>query len=664
MVTTAAYGTWVSPISAQLAARHEGGPGWVSAVGREVWWTEPRPTEGGRTALVRRLEDGAAATVLPEPWNVRSRVHEYGGRSYLPLPDGAVVFAEFSDQRLYRHSPDEGGEPVPLTPEPGRPAGLRYVEPVLAPRGDEVWCVREAFTGPAPTDLTRAIVAIPIDGTAAERPDAVRVLVRDTHFLAGPAIAPDGRRLAWIGWQHPEMPWDSTVLRVAGIGRSGQIGAPRTVAGGAGVSVVQAEWSGPSRLLAVDDSGGWWNLHLIDVEGGAAQVDLCRRDEEFGGALWQLGMRWFAPLPDGRVAVVHGRSSTRLGVLDPRTGALVDVRTPHTEWAATLAVSDDGAVVGVAGAPDRAFDVVRVDPSSSSWAGLAARAADDGVPPAYLPAPEARTFHGVGGRDVHATLYPPRSPDHAAPPGELPPYVVFVHGGPTSRSPVVRDLEIAFFTSRGLGVVEVEYGGSTGHGREYRDRLREQWGVVDVQDSATVARALVAEGLADPARLAIRGGSAGGWTTAAALTSVDDFACGAILYPILDLAGWRSGETHDFESQYLESLVGPWPDTRQRYVDRSPVNRADRLSVPFVLLQGLDDVICPPVQAERFLRKVAGRGIPHAYLTFEGEQHGFRHEETITAALEAELSLYGQVFGFEPVDVPRLDLGDTRQGHG
>ncbi len=653
MVTTARYGTWTSPIGARTAARHDGRPGWVTAVGGEVWWTEPRPTEGGRVALVRHTQDGRTSTVLPPPWSVRSRVHEYGGRAYAVVPHGPVVFSEYSDQRLYRHGPDGSAPPVPLTPSPDRPAGLRYVEPILAPAGDEVWSIREEFTGPAPTDVTRAIVAVPLDGSGAVG-EVVRVLVRDTHFLAGPRVSPDGRRLAWIGWNHPDMPWDSTLLRVAEIGPDGEVGEPRTVAGGPDQAVVQVEWTDASTLLAVTDPHGWWNLYRVDVERDTAPAALCPREEEFGGPMWQLGMTWFTPLPDGKVAAIHGRASTRLGVLDPATGEVVDIASPHTEWASTLATSR-GAVVGVAGGPDRAYRVVEADPGTGEWRGLSP-AGDDGVDPAYLPVPEARTFAGVGGLEVHANLYQPRSPDFVAPEGQRVPYVVFVHGGPTSRAPMVHDLEVGFFTSRGLGVVEVNYGGSTGHGRAYRNRLRENWGVVDVEDSACVARALVAEGLADPARLAIRGGSAGGWTAAVALTSVDDFACGTIRYPIVDLAGWRTGETHDFESRYLDSLVGPWPAEERRYHERSPVNRAAKLSVPFLLLQGLEDEICPPVQCERFLERQTGRGIPHAYLTFAGEQHGFRREETMVAALEAELSLYGQVFGFEPVDIPRLEL--------
>lgn len=681
MSGTVPYGAWPSPIDAARVSLADGRPGWVSLYGSQPWWVAPMPAENGRVALVRA---GAAGpeVVLPRPWSVRSRVHEYGGRAYVLVPaepGPVVVFAEFSDQRLYRFQPDTDDELRPLTPHPDQPAGLRYVEPAVGPGGREVWCIREKHHGPASTDVTRAIVAVPLDGSAAADSSAVRIVVADRHFLACPRISPDKRRLSWIGWDHPSMPWDSTELRVAAIDDDGTASAPVTVAGGPDEAVVQAEWESSDALLYVSDPTGWWNLHRMtlgdDGRPAGTPVDLCPRDEEFGGALWQLGLQWFQPMDDGRVAVIHGRSSARLSLLDPATGTLQTVDGEHTEWASTLALR--GSILcGVAGSPGLPYQVTVADAGTLSTAGIRGRLAggrgDDEpaipggpgaeaspspVDDAYLPVPQARTFAGPGGRDVHAHLYPPRNPACTAPGGELPPYVVFVHGGPTGHVVMVYDLEIAYFTSRGIGVVEVNYGGSTGHGRAYRNRLRENWGVVDVEDCVAVATALVDEGTADPRRLAIRGGSAGGWTSAAALVFTDVFRCAVIQYPIVDLAGWRTGETHDFESQYLESLVGPWPQTAERYRERSPSSYPERVSVPFLLLQGLDDEICPPVQAERFVRAVADHGVPHAYLTFEGEQHGFRKADTIVAALEAELSLYAQVFEFTPAGhPPRLEL--------
>jgi dipeptidyl aminopeptidase/acylaminoacyl peptidase len=427
----------------------------------------------------------------------------------------------------------------------------------------------------------------------------------------------------------------------------------RTVLGGPQESVAQVEWAQDGTLLAATDRTGWWNLHRVDPGSGEV-VNLCPREEEFAGPVWRTGPRWFAPLSNELVAVLHGRGAQRLGILDTTSGELTDAPGEWTEWVGPLAVSGT-RVVGTAASPRTSFEIVEYD-TRTGRCGVIGSEHHDAVDPAYVSEPVERTFTGPGGREIHAHVHPPRNPHFAAPDGELPPYAVWVHGGPTSRSPLVSDLEISYFTSRGIGVAEVNYGGSTGYGRAYRERLREQWGVVDVEDCAAVAQALVAEGSADPARLAIRGGSAGGWTSAASLASTDVYACGTILYPIFDLYSFADGETHDFESQYLESLVGPIAEVPERYRERSPANRAGDVTAPFLLLQGLDDVICRPVQCERFLDRIAGRGIPHAYLTFDGEGHGFRREETLVRCLEGELSLYGQVFGFTAPGIPLLEL--------
>ncbi|MCM2425359.1 S9 family peptidase [Streptomyces sp. RKAG337] len=650
------YGAWPSPIGAATAASHDGGPEFVGFVGDEVWWTEPRPAEGGRRALVRRLADGSEQCPLPAPWNVRSRVMEYGGRPWAGTPDAdgpLIVFANFADQRLYAYRP--GAEPVPLTPVSAVGDGLRWVDPQIHQDRDEVWCVLEEFTGDGPSDVRRVIAAVPLDGSAAADRGAVRELTDGAdRFVTGPRLSPDGRQVVWIAWNHPLMPWDGTELKLAQVGKDGSFSGARTLIGGSEESVAQAEWAADGTLIAATDRTGWWNLHRVDPGTGEA-VNLCPRQEEFAGPVWKLGYRWFAPVGEGLLAVLHGVGAQRLAILDPATGELADVPGRWTEWAAGLATSGT-RVLDVAASARSSSEIVELD-TSTGHARVIGCAHQDAVDPAYLPDPTARTFTAPGGREVHAQVYPPRNPAAGAPAGELPPYVIWVHGGPTSRVPMVLDVEIAYFTSRGIGVAEVNYGGSTGYGRAYRERLREQWGVVDVEDCAAVAQALVDEGTADGARLAIRGGSAGGWTTGASLTSTDLYACGAISFPILDLTGWSAnGETHDFESRYLESLVGPLAEVPDRYRDRSPVNSADRVTAPFLLLQGLDDVICPPVQCERFLERIAGRGIPHAYLTFEGEGHGFRREDTIVACLEAELSLYGQVFGFVPPGVPQLGL--------
>ncbi|MFE5814316.1 prolyl oligopeptidase family serine peptidase [Streptomyces sp. NPDC056479] len=646
---TLAYGSWPSPIDAAVAAAHEGRPEYVGLVGDEAWWIEPRPTEGGRRTLVRRSADGTEESVLPEPWNVRSRVVEYGGQPWAgEVVDGRplVVFVDFADQRLYRY--EEGDEPRPLTPVSGLGGGLRWVEPQLRLDLGEVWCVLEEFTGEGPTDVRRVLAAVPLDGSAAEDRDAVRELTDGRHrFVTGARISPDAGRAAWLAWDHPRMPWDGTELLVADIGADGTLGGPRIVAGGPEESIAQVDWSADGRLLYSSDRSGWWNLYR-DAE------PLCPREEEFGGPLWKLGLRWFAPLASGLVAVVHGRGSTALGVLDPETGEIVDAAGPWSEFAPTLAVHGD-RVIAVGASPRSAYEVVELDTCTGRSRVIGA-AHDDAVDPSHYPEPQIRTFTGPAGNDIHAHIYPPHNPGCVAPADTPPPYVVWAHGGPTDRAPLVLDLAIAYFTSRGIGVAEVDYGGSSGYGREYRNRLREQWGVVDVEDCATVALALADEGTADRDRLAVRGGSAGGWTTAASLTMTDVYACGTILYPILDLAGWGTGETHDLESQYLESLVGPLDEVPARYAERSPVAHADRLTVPFLLLQGLDDVICPPAQCERFLARMVGRRVPHAYLAFEGEGHGFKRAETMIRVLESELSLYAQVFGLNPPGIPKLEL--------
>ncbi|MFF4312529.1 prolyl oligopeptidase family serine peptidase [Streptomyces sp. 900105755] len=640
---TKAYGSWPSPVDAALAAAHDGFAEWVGFVGDEPWWTEPRPAEGGRRTLVR---GATGESVLPAPWNVCSRVIEYGGLPWagaVPKGDGEplLVFVHFDDQRLYLYRP--GGTPRPLTPP-----GPRWADPQLLLDRDEVWCVLEEFTGAAPTDVRRVLAAVPLDGSAADDRAAVRELTDERHrFVTGPRLSHDGRRAAWLAWDHPRMPWDGTELLVGEVGSDGVLHSVRTAAGGPTEAVAQVEWSADDRLLYTSDRSGWWNLYRDDQP-------LCPREEEFAGPLWRLGQNWFAPLDNGMIAVLHGRGAMTLGILDPETGEIADAAGPWTEFSATLAVHGT-RVLAVGAGPRTAHEVVGLD-TATGRARVVGTPHRDAVDPAYYPDPQVRTFTGPGGREVHAHIHPPHHPGHIAPEGELPPFVVWAHGGPTSRTPLVLDLAITYFTSRGIGVAEVNYGGSTGYGRAYRERLREQWGVVDVEDCAAVALALAEEGTADRARLAIRGGSAGGWTTAASLTGTDVYACGTISYPVLDLTSWGAGETHDFESQYLESLIGPLAEVPERYVERSPSEHADRLTAPFLLLQGLDDVICPPAQCERFLARLDGRPVPHAYLTFAGEGHGFRRAETLVRALEAELALYARVFGLDVPGIPELEL--------
>jgi dipeptidyl aminopeptidase/acylaminoacyl peptidase len=675
------YGEWPSPIGAADLARSGVVLGFVATVGDEVWWDETRPQENGRAAVVRRRPDGTVVDALPEPWHARTRVHEYGGKAWLPVPgvDGpSLVFAHWDDQRLYLLEP-AASQPRPLTPEPAESGALRYADLVPAGDGTEVLCVREAHHD---GQVTRHIVAVPLDGSAATDPDRVREVAGGSDFVAYPRISPDGRRIAWIAWDHPRMPWDGTELRVADL-HDGVAASVRSVLGGPEESVLQPEWADKETLYAISDRSGWWNLYRVPVTGDGADGDaadgdgaadggqaeaLCPREEEFAFPMWLLGRVTYAVLGDGRLAVLHGSGTYALGILDPATGTLRDLEVPaahapFTVWSSTLAVGA-GGLVGVAGSGQEPLTVVRVDPATGD------PGSRDGHPvrverlrpsfarvpdPDYLPQPRSEALPGPNGRVVHAHIFPPRNPEARAPEGEKPPYVVFVHGGPTSQSLPVLKLDTAYFTSRGIGVIDVDYGGSTGYGRAYRQVLAGQWGVVDVEDCVAAALALVGRGEADGARLAIRGGSAGGWTTLAALTGTDFFAAGTSYFGVAELMSFAE-DTHDFESRYLDGLVGPLPEAHDRYVERSPLSHVDQLSCPVLLLQGSDDRVVPPSQSLMFRDALAAKGIPHAYLEFEGEQHGFRMESTIVAAHEAELSFYGQVLGFDPPGVPRLEL--------
>ena len=667
---TAPYGAWPSPVAAADVAHARIRLSFPTVMADQVWWQEVRPEQGGRTTVVRRAADGHRSELVAAPWNARTRVHEYGGRSYLPVPAEAagwdIVFANYADQRLYLgagaaaatrkdSAPGPAGGLVPrvLTPGPIEPGALRYADFVLSPDRSEIWCVREQHEQ---DQVRRAIVAVPLDGSAADDPAAVRELVSGADFYAFPTPSPDGSRLAWICWNHPRMPWDGSELRVA-VMAGGVPGRGTLIKGGPAESVLAPCWRDEASLYVVSDWSGWWNIYQVGLHGEPPEA-LYPAEEEFAGALWQLGERPFAVLGDGRLAVVHGQGDLRLGVLDPERGELTDLDSPYTAFGTS--VSADGAVVvAVAGGPATPQGIVRVDAITGRTEALR-RELDEVPDAAYLPVPEAVEIEGPFGRAVHALVYPPSNPAATAPDGELPPYVVWAHGGPTSRVTSILDMEKAYFTSRGIGIIDVNYGGSTGHGRGYRERLRRQWGIVDVEDAIAAARGLAARGLADPQRLAIRGGSAGGWTALCAVTT-GSTAHGKIFSAATSYCGPVNLEefaqqTHDFESRYLDGLVGPLPGFAVTYRERSPAGHVTEATSPVLVLQGLDDPIVPPEQSEAIVRELAAHGIDHAYLAFEGESHGFRRAESVIAALDAELSFYGQILGFTPPGISVLKL--------
>ncbi len=643
------YGSWPTPVTSALVVRAAARLGEVVVDGgddeADVWWSESRPDEGGRSALVRRSADGAVTDVLPPPWNARTRVHEYGGGAWA-VAGGTVWFTSFPDQRLYRLDAGAVG-PVAITPEPELPAGVRYAD--LTPTGDGgLLAVRETHAASgAAADVVNEVVRLSPDGTA-------EVLVSGPDFVSDPRPGPGGQ-LAWLQWDHPDMPWDAARLVV----RDGD-GTETVVAGGPGESAVQPTWGDDGTLWFCCDRTDVWALWRRRP-GGQAEPAL-DTGSDVAGPQWVFGQRRFAVLPGGRVVAAAGRDGAdRLVVLEP-DGSARDVELPGWTTLRYLTAAGDG-VVCVAGSPAREPVVLRAGLDGSAEVLRPAR--DLGLDPAWFSRPEQVTFPteelGTGIAEAHAAVYPPANPDVTAPEDERPPLVVMVHGGPTSAHDRTLDLGIQYFTSRGFCVAHVDHRGSTGHGRRYRDALRGRWGEVDLDDVVACARWLADSGRVDPARMAIRGGSAGGFTTLAALARRPGvFTAGASHFGVADL-GALAAETHKFESRYLDGLVAPWPEGAAVYTERSPITHVGALDTPLAVFQGAEDEVVPPDQAEAIVAALRDRGVPHAYLLFPEEQHGFRRAPNIRAALDGELSFYAQVWGFalpadegiEPIPVVR-----------
>jgi len=639
VTTPLPYGTWPSPLTAKAVSaaspRLEG----ARFVGDEVWWGESVPDEGGRTAVRRRTASGEVLDAIAPPWSARSRVHEYGGGAWTTVAGDALVFVEKADQRVWRAS--AGEDPRPLTPLAGdmRFGGLTW-------QGGRLLAVREAHDGsPVPH---RDIVEIPLDGRAARDAAALLSLVEDSDFFAHPTLSPDGSHLAWIAWNHPAMPWDRAELRVGRL-EDGVVAEWATVAGGT-TAPLQPVWIGEDDLLYSDDPDGRWNVWRLRLTADLHREPIAPADADTGGPLWVLGQRWFAVLDDGRVVAVRTNGADELVVID-RDG---EEAALAVEAVAALSIEDvRGTRILLSGAGTDGAALWEIDVDDPA----AARLIVGGTSPwgaEWMPRARAVTVEGPHG-PVHAYDYPPTNPDATAPDGELPPYVVFVHGGPTAHVGGAASAKIAYFTSRGIGVLDVNYGGSSGYGRAYRERLLGQWGVVDVDDVIAAARGHAGAGRSDPDRLAIAGGSAGGWTVLCAVTRSDTFAAGISRYGVADLRR-LAADTHDFEARYLDSMVGPLPEAEALYIARSPLSRLDRLRTPLLIEQGLDDLVVPPSQSEAVRDALRANGVAHAYLAFEGEGHGFRRAETVVRQLEAEIAFLGQILGFEASGVPALEL--------
>lgn len=627
----APYGSWRSPITSQLIAAETIGLTEIALDGDDIYWIEMRPAEGGRYVVVRRMPDGGMADITPLPFNARTRVHEYGGGAFLAA-EGTVYFSNFTDQRLYRQDP--GCEPRPITPE----EDLRHADGVIDRRRGRMILVREDHRS-SDREAVNSLVTLGLEGG-----EGGKVLVSGNDFYSSPHLSPDGSRLAWLTWNHPNMPWDGTELWVAELKADGSVDGAELVAGGTHESIFQPEWSPDGVLCFVSDRTGWWNLY----RWRDGQIEpILEMEAEFGRPQWVFGMSTYGFESATRIICSYTREGTwHLASLDLRTGELEAIETPYTEIAFLRVAS--GRAVFCAASPTQPTSIVQLDLATRDLEVLR-RSSQATVDPGYLALPEAIEFTTAQGLRAHAFYYAPRNRDYVAPPGERPPLLAMSHGGPTSATSSALSLGIQYWTSRGFAVLDVNYGGSTGYGRGYRQRLDGQWGVVDVDDCVSGALDLLERGEVDGERLAIRGGSAGGYTTLCALTFRKHLRAGASYFGVSDLEALAK-DTHKFESRYLDRLIGPYPERLDLYHERSPLHFADQLSCPVIFFQGLEDEVVPPNQAEMMVGALLAKGLPVAYVPFEGEQHGFRRAENIKRALDAELYFYSRVFGFELAD--------------
>lgn len=626
----AAYGTWASPLTAARATAGALRLGQIAVDGDDVYWLEGRASEGGRNVLVRLSPGAPPVDVTPADFNVRTRVHEYGGAAYA-VHKGAIYTSSFADQRLYAFA--AGRTPRPLTVP-----GYFYAQCQVDAARSRLVCVREDHTK-GDAQPPAAIVAVPIDGA----PSAGRVLASGADFYSDPMLSPDGARIAWLQWNHPNMPWDGTELHVATLDAGGAPGRPVRVAGGSDESVFQPRWSPDGTLFFVSDRTGWWNLYR---QRNGAIENVQPKEADFGKPQWTFGTTTYGFQSAERLVVTwaeKGRWRMGLLTLEPRRLEALQFSVDPLD---ALVVTGRAAYF-VGGSATEGPAVTRVT-FGGMEAEILKRSREDPLAPAYVSTPEAVTFDSAGA-PTHAFYYPPANADIQGPAETRPPLLVLSHGGPTGATAPIYDPQIQFWTTRGFAVIDVNYGGSTGYGRAYRQRLNGQWGIVDVRDAVNAATYLVNAGKADPARLITRGGSAGGYTTLAALTFHDTFKAGASYYGISDLEVLAT-DTHKFESRYLDSLIGPFPEMQATYRERSPIHSVDRLNCALILLQGLEDKVVPPSQSQMMADAVRKKGLPVAYVTFAGEQHGFRSAENIVRALESELYFYGKVFGFTPAD--------------
>jgi dipeptidyl aminopeptidase/acylaminoacyl peptidase len=623
---TAGYGSWVSPITGDLIGSAGIHPEQLLFADEELYWTERRPLDGGRTVLMRQGSDGCVEEVTMAAFNVRTRVHEYGGGAFT-VHRGTAYFSNFDDNGWYRQKPN--GEPERIIQD----AQTRFADPVIDEARDRMYCVRESHEGLA--EAVNTLVAVDLSGSG-----AVETLADGYDFYGSIRLSPDRGKIMWLCWNHPSMPWDGTELWLADIADDGQLANIRHIAGGPKESIFQPEWSPNGEVYFVSDRSGWWNIYRWD---GALAANVWTMEAEFGVPQWVFGMSTYAFLNETTLMCSYTlQGNWQLATIDLVTGTAHQIDMPYSALAQVRGHYPHAAFIG--GSATRPVSVVKLNVVTREVS-LVRESLPLQIDPGYFSIPEPVDFPTADDLISHAFYYVPANPEYQAPEGEKPPLVVFSHGGPTSATSSIFNLSIQYWTSRGIAVLDVNYGGSTGYGRSYRERLYGNWGIVDVTDCVNGARYLVEQGLVDGQRMAIRGGSAGGYTTLAVLTFTDVFQVGASYYGIGDLE-MLARDTHKFESRYMDQLIGPYPAEKERFRERSPIQHADQLSRPVIFLQGLDDKVVPPNQAELMVSELRDKGIPVAYLAFPGEGHGFRDAKNIKRALDAELYFYSRILGF------------------
>lgn len=628
MTPTKPFGTWQSPISSEIIVSGTIRLGAVTIENEDIYWLEGRPSEGGRYVLVRRTPDGRVADVTPEGFNVRTRVHEYGGGAFL-VAKGMIYFSNDTDQRLYQQGIDS--TPQPLT----REAKLRYADMILDPGRDRLICVCEDHTNPKREPINTLVSISLATGVT-------QVIASGQDFYASPRLSPDGQQLAWISWNHPHLPWDAAELWLADFTNEGLLQTPTKIAGGIDCSVMQPEWSPTGELYFVDERTGWWNLYRRDLQGKLEAVtDI---PAEFGYPHWVFGLSNYTIIAATEIFCSYSQNgSWHLARLNTESKELQPIDLPFSEIASVHGTTE--TLVFIGGSSTEPTAIVQMDVKTGKTE-ILQRSTQLNIDRGYLSIPEPIEFPTANHQTAYAWYYPPHNQDYTAPDSSKPPLIVKSHGGPTAAASPSFNLKLQYWTSRGFAVLDVNYGGSIGYGRAYRQRLDRNWGIVDVQDCVNGAKYLVQQGKVEGDKLAITGGSAGGYTTLAALTFTDTFKVGASYYGVSDLETLAT-DTHKFESRYLDRLVGEYPKEQEVYKARSPIHFTDRLSCPVIFLQGLEDKVVPPAQAEAMVESLKTQGLPVAYVPFEAEQHGFRRSENIKRALEAEYYFYAQIFGLE-----------------